>query len=124
MENLYQGLGKFTPDGLIAGTQVPVLVEGVTIASGQGLLRRGTVLGVVTSTGKSVAVNKAASDGSQNPRSILTDDIDATTEEVKTTAYISGEFNKNVLSFGGKTDKAADFELELRKLGIFLNNTL
>lgn len=122
-ENLYQDAGAFIPDNLFAGNELSVLTGGVTIAAGQGILRRGTVLGIVTASGKAVAVDKAAADGSNVPYGILTDDVDATTE-TNATVYISGVFNKNALFFGGDTDTAADYETELRKLGIFLKNVI
>lgn len=122
MENLYQDLGTFSPDSLIAGNSVPKLVNGVILEAGQGVLTRGTVIGIVTATKKAKIVNNAATDGSEKPYAILTDTIDAT-QEIATTAYITGEFNKNALTFGGD-DTAADHELELRKLGIYLKNVL
>ena len=51
----------------------------VTVASGQGLLVTGTVLGMVTATTKLVVMNPAASDGSQNFAGILfTQAVDTT----------------------------------------------
>lgn len=122
MENLYEGIGTCTHDNLIAGNQMPILTSGVTLVSGQGVLARGTVIGKVTATGKFKVVDSAASDGSQVPYGILTDTVD-TTAEVTTTAYVSGLFNINALTFGG-TDTASTHETELRKLGIFLKNVI
>lgn len=122
MDNLYESLGTFTPDNLIAGNEITILTAGVTITSGQGVLKRGTVIGIVTETGKGKKVDKTAVDGSQVPYAILTDDVDTTTE-ITTTAYISGLFNINALIFGG-TDTAVDYETELRKLGIFLKKVI
>lgn len=122
MENLYQNLGTYIPDNLMAGNEVPVLTAGITLTSGQGVLKRGTVIGIVTETGKGMKVDKAAVDGSKVAYGILTDDVDATAE-VTTTVYISGLFNSKALIFGGAST-VADHENELRQLGIFLRNVL
>lgn len=47
-EQMYKTLGEHTPDNLIAGHEVPVLVKGVTLVGGQGVVKRGTVLGLIT----------------------------------------------------------------------------
>jgi len=47
MPVLYSTLDTFTPDKLFAGNDVPVLVKGVTLKGGQGVLRRGSVLGLI-----------------------------------------------------------------------------
>lgn len=45
-------IGTMTPDNLIVNNNVPVLVKGVTLATGQGILKRGTVLGASPINGK------------------------------------------------------------------------
>lgn len=114
----YENLGQYTPDKLIAGTKVPRLLEGIIIESGQGELKRGSLLGKVTETGKFKLVDEKATDGSEKPLIILADDIDAT-KEIKTIGYISGEFNKQAIYVAEGTD-INKFEIELRKLGIYL----
>lgn len=109
---------SYNPDQLIAG-RVPQVTETVTIVSGQGVLKRGTVLGLVTASGKYIKSLSAASDGSQNPSAILADDIDATSGDVKAGVYFTGEFNGNALILGASwtvaTAKAA-----LRGVGIYI----
>ncbi|MEB3103077.1 head decoration protein [Ferviditalea candida] len=100
-----------------------IQVKSVKIASGQGKLSRGTVLGIVTATKKAVIVNSANTDGSQSADCILTDDIDATSADVTITAYSSGTFNRDALIFGG-TDTADTHETRLREFGIFLNQVI
>lgn len=121
-ENLYKEEGKYTPDSLIAGFNIPILVNGLKIKKGQGELKRGTVIGVLK-TGEGVAVDKSKDDGSNIPFGILTDDVD-TTEDITATVYTSGLFNKNALYFGGKGDKVTDYEDKLRELGIFLRKVI
>ena len=121
-ENLYKKEGEYTPDNLIAGLNVPCLITGVKLKEGQGVLKRGTVIGILK-TGEAVAVDKSKDDGSNIPYGILTDDVD-TTESIGATVYISGLFNKKALHFGGKDDKASDYENKLRELGVFLKNVI
>lgn len=89
----------FAPDKLIAGG-FPLHTREVTIASGQGVVPRGAVLGVVTATGKHVLSLAAAEDGSQTPDVILTTEVDATSADVKAIAYDSGDFVEAALALG------------------------
>lgn len=88
--------GINTPDNLLAGH--PPVEMPVTVASGEGVLTRGTVLGCISATGKYAAFDSGASDGSENPVAILTRDIDATSSDVKATAYVHGEFAKSSIT--------------------------
>lgn len=121
-QNLYENIGTYTPDKLIAGGEVPILTAGVVLKEGQGILKRGAVIGLETSSKKGVLVDNSKADGTEKPYGILTDDIDTTTE-VTTTVYISGMFNRKALVFGGD-DKVEDHEAKLRELGIFLKNMI
>lgn len=108
-----------SPDNLIAGLSDVIAVE-VEIASGEGVLGRGSVLGKITVSGLYALVNSAGSnDGRRTAAAILAEDVDATDENVVTTAYIAGEFNENVLVFGG-TDSADDHRSTLQGKGIIL----
>lgn len=123
-EQLYGTLGEYTPDNLLAGHEVPVIVKGITLAKNQGVVARGTVLGIVTASGLAKPVDSAQADGSQTPYCILTDTIDTTGDtDVKTTGYVSGLFNSKALIFGG-TDTVAQHETKLRELGIFLKENV
>jgi hypothetical protein len=125
MPNLFtKGFDSVTADKLFAGTDVPVIVRSVTLKAGQGVVKRGTVLGVVTASGVAIPVNSALADGSQVANCILTDDVDTTgATDIATTAYVSGQFNRKALVFGG-TDTAANHETKLRELGIFLKDNI
>lgn len=111
--------GNSKVDDLIADA-VSIVSENVTVASGRNLTR-GTVLGKITASGKVVAVDNAAADGSQTPYAILAEDADATSADVVTTAYLKGSFNEDALTFGGD-DTAADHRVALRDLGIYLKS--
>lgn len=96
----------------------PVEAAEVTIKSGENLTA-GTVIGKITSTGKCVKSLSASSDGSQNVYAILADDCDASAGDKKASAFITGSFNENALTFGtGHT--AASTKDAFRALGIIL----
>jgi len=115
-------IGSTTPDNLIVGCQVPILVKGVTILAGQGVLVRGSVLGIITAGGKGKLVAKASIDGSQVAKFVLADTVD-TTADVVAQCYEAGEFNRKALTFAA-ANTAADHEDSLRNYGIFLNDSL
>lgn len=123
MAQLNSNTGNFTPDNLIAGIDVPLLVKSVILKSGQGLVARGTVLGIVTVDGLAVKVNSQAADGSQTADCILVNDVDTAAGNVVAEAYISGHFNRKALRFGG-SDTAAQHETKLRERGIFLSDNI
>nr|VFK12791.1 MAG: Bacteriophage lambda head decoration protein D [Candidatus Kentron sp. LFY] len=107
----------YTPDSLIAGDH-PIVTQSVTVATGQNL-KRGTLLGKVSASGKVVLSEAAANDGSQTPYAVLSEDTDATDGDKTTIAYLSGEFDEDSITFGiGHTaDSARD---ALRAINIYL----
>ncbi|GAB6854174.1 head decoration protein [Asaia astilbis] len=113
----------FLPDQLIAGVFQPV-TGNVTLAGGNGVLKRGTVLGAITAGGKHVPASSSASDGSQNPVAILADTYDTTSGDVVGAGvYLTGEFNINAVTLGaGLTPEAAT--AALRPLSIFLKSAV
>lgn len=119
-ESLYGEVGAMEYDNLIAGNNVPIVLKGVTVAADQGVLKKGSVLGIVTATGKGLLCMAASEDGSKEAKYVLADDVDAT-EEVVVQCYQSGELNRGALIFDS-TDTAEMHEDELRKNGIFLKD--
>lgn len=126
MEVLFKREGEMTPDSLIVSTQVGLVIKGAKLAPKQGVLKRGTLIGqaadnVFYVTGKMVSGTKIGVTG------ILTDDTDtgdaSATESVIVNQYVTGEFNKDALSVD-ETVHIDDYEAELRKLGIFMQNTI
>lgn len=111
-------LDTFERDNLFAGGVQPVVTDGITIKLGENLTR-GTVLGVVTASGEAVAVDSAATDGSEVPYAILQEDVDASSAAAPGSIYLTGEFNESALTFGG-TDTADTHRKKLREIGIFL----
>jgi len=120
-EQLYGELGNKEFDNLVAGNKVPILYKGVVVAQGQGVLERGSVLGIVEATDKGLLCVAASVDGSQEAKYVLAETVDTTAEDVNAQCYQSGELNRGALIFGS-TDTADMHEDELRKNGIFLRD--
>lgn len=106
----------YLPDQLIAG-RFPIVTATVTISA--GTLARGTVLGIVTSSGDYIESVKTATDGSQNPAAILADSSDASAGAVIAGIYLTGEFNQNYLTFDSSWTVATLTPI-LRAQSIFL----
>jgi hypothetical protein len=122
MANLVnRNFGEYVPDNLISDLSVAILVKGVTLKSGLGELKRGTVLGIVTETKQAAPVDSTKADGTQTADAILTDDVTVGTDPLVAQAYASGLFNRKALAFGG-TDTADTHEDVLRTKGIFLKD--
>jgi hypothetical protein len=85
-----------TPENLYAGN-FPRVTMPVTIASGEGIIAKNTVLGKITASGKYGDYDNGNADGSETAVCILTEDVDATSADVKTSAYFAGEFNEDAL---------------------------
>lgn len=115
---------SFNYDNLFAGTQVqPIVADEVTIASGAGVVTRGTVLGKITASGLSKAVDSTQTDGSEEVYAILAETVDATSADTKAPAYFTGEYNEAALTFGG-SDDADTHRDAARGLGIFFKTNI
>ncbi|MDL2280331.1 head decoration protein [Selenomonadales bacterium OttesenSCG-928-I06] len=112
---------NFGFDQLIGGTEPTALLKVITVASGQGILKRGSVLGVVTDSGKGKLVDSASTDGSETAKYVLAKEIDTTEGDVDIDCYMSGMFNREYLTVGG-SDEIADHEEALRGLNIYLTS--
>lgn len=84
---------------LVVGTYQTVN-EPEMVASGQGILPAGAILGRITASGEWVLSMAGASDGSQIPRGVLGVELDATTSAVIGPVFKAGVFNPNALIFG------------------------
>lgn len=126
MGDLYtKAADSVTYDNLFVGDQhtEEIQVKSVKLKSGQGVLKRGTVVGIITATALAVTVDSTQTDGSQTADAILTDDVDTIAGDTVTSAYAAGTFNRKALIFGG-TDTADKHETRLRELGIFLRDNI
>lgn len=82
------------------------------------LLKAGSVLGIITASGKAELVNSAHADGSQTPIGILASDVDTSFGDQLGVVYITGSFLVNNLLFGG-TDTFATHQHNLALLNIY-----
>ena len=120
-EQLGNTIGTFEPDNLFAGGVQPVVTDSITVKSGQSYVRGSVV--ALDAEEKAVLVDStSATDSIKKPYGILTDDVDATTEDRETTVYLTGEFNQDALIFGG-TDTFEIHAVALREIGIILKKT-
>jgi hypothetical protein len=123
MKQLCTEIGTSTPDNLMAGSGIGMSIKAVNVMAGQGILTRGTVLGIVTIGGKGKLAAKLSADGSEVAKFVLADTIDTTTEDVVAQCYSSGQFNKDALTFAAD-NTVADHEDNLRIYGIFLKSNI
>lgn len=85
---------SYRQDNLIAGNLQPV-TQSITLLKGQGVLRRGTILGK-NGDGLYVISKSTATDGSQDPCAVLVDTFDTSGGNVVNAGvYQMGEFNAN-----------------------------
>ena len=121
LQPAFTNAGTHVHDNLIGGDVVPAVTESIVLDTGN--LTRGAVLGRITATGKYVLSASAASDGSQVPVAILAEDANATSADVVTVAYLSGEFNTVALTLGAG-HSVASISAGMRDLNIYLKTNL
>lgn len=108
----------FTPDHLVAGNAQLLFSRKVTLISGQNVVR-GTVLGLITASGKYNKSLSAAVDGSQTPVAIAAQDCDASAADAECLIYERGDFRDTALTLGA-SHTVASIRAGLRALGIFI----
>lgn len=119
-KRLDENLGAVEYDGLIVSNTPVADVVTVSVAAGNGTIKRGTI---VTGTPGGELAPLAAAVSTDNATYIITDDVDATAAVVAT-AYRTGHFARNKLTTNGVyTLTAADEEI-LRKSGILLSDAV
>lgn len=85
-------IGECKRNTILGSINYPLVTETIELESDQGVLKKGAILGKVTSSGKYKLVKTTGDDGSQNPNCVLAHDVD--TETMTTvTCYTSGKFN-------------------------------
>lgn len=125
MAELANTMDGVTYDELFGGTAVGALTANVTIAklSAAATYKRGTLLGVVTASGKYAIVDSAATTGEKVASVVLARDLTVGVEnDVTATVYTRGIFNREKLIVKDAGDNATKHEEELRKVGIYLTS--
>lgn len=105
-------------DDLIGSDAGALLARKYTLLSGQDIVR-GTVLGVITASGKVITSLSAAGDGSQTPFGVAAVDADASSGDVEVLVYTRGSFNENALTLGA-AHTVSSIREGLRDKGIYL----
>lgn len=111
-------------DDLIGSNADGLLARKYTLASGH-VVKRGTLMGVVTSGGAVIPSLSAAGDGSETPFGIAAVDADSTvgpesppaTQQIN--VFTRGTFNEHAVIFGA-AHTAASVREALRDKGIYL----
>lgn len=119
----YEVVAKNEPDDLIAGHEVSILTAGLVISSGQGILKRGSILGVVKADGKGKLCDKSKADGSEVAKYVLPEDVDTSEGDVTVAVWKTGIFNRDSIIFGGESGPS-DHEDELRNVNIHLRDSV
>ncbi|HHS9742170.1 TPA: head decoration protein [Raoultella ornithinolytica] len=113
----------FIPDQLLSGP-LQVVSDTITVLTAStALYKRGTVLGVVTASGKYTLSVATATDGSQVPKAILADDVNATAADVLAGVYLMAEVNQNRITFDPSWTLST-LKMALRPFGIFLRDSV
>jgi hypothetical protein len=113
-------VGTYTPDALFdSDTETRVR----TIASGAGVLARGTLLGKITASGKYVESLAASADGSEAPDAILLEPVDASAADVQAAVAIAGKFAAKGVIFGAGHTLASTEDV-LRTKDIYITNVI
>lgn len=108
--------GRHAGEFLLSQGNGAISREQVVIAAAAGAMAAGTVLGKITASGKYVAYNNGASDGSQTAAGILWDAVPDLAVDQKATAIVRhAEVTKSVL-----TGLDAPAEVELAAVGIIV----
>lgn len=125
MAELVSTMTGVTYDELLGGTAVTIMTANVTIAQvdAEATYKRGTLLGIVTDSGKYAIVDSEASTGEQVASVVLAHDVVVGTDnDVVATVYTRGIFNREKLLVKAADDNATKHEEELRKVGIYLTS--
>ena len=107
-------IGQFVSDKLFANTHIHAHTQGATIAAGQGVLKRGTV---ISADGKIMATGLTA-------HGILCDDHDTEGTDTLAEVYVTGCFNKAALIVADGYELTAADITALRNGGIFVENVV
>ena len=95
------------------------ITETCTVVSGAGVVARGTLVGLITASGKVKTSLTGSSDGSQTAYGILAETVDATSSDQPASVYLFGEFNQDAITLGASWTIALA-KPALRDVGIYI----
>ena len=122
-KKLYERVGETAYDGLLVDHFPPADVMSVTVKSGEGALKRGSVLAMDSADGK-MSFLAAESSGTLDANCILAEDVDASSGDTVALAYRTGHFAANRLLTKGEYTLTFKDKEALRKGGILLSDAL
>lgn len=96
MSDYVNDVGKCDRAEFVGGTKYPLITSTVELEAGQGKLKKGAILGRITSSNKFKLVDSTANDGSQVANCVLVHDAETDTS-VHVTCYVSGQFKADQL---------------------------
>lgn len=109
---------KYVPDNLIAGNEFPLYATVRTIKKTDNQVLRGSVLGK-DANDKFLLSVKTATDGSEEPRVVLAENVDASAGDIEALVYEAGVFNACSMTFGeGHTEQSVQFETFMQNIKI------
>ena len=134
---MFEQIGEFKPDSLIAGNEFPIMKAGIGLKAGQGLLKRGSLImkgadgsghfvgTIIESEEKESSTLSEETTNAEIIFGILTDDYDTGTDalvdNIPVTVYQTGEFNRAAVIVGEDTT-IETYEDDMRKIGIYLRS--
>ena len=121
-KNLCNKVGEVGQDNLIAKLFPTAETFGIKVNSGEGGMKRGTVL-ALTDEGKYVILDATSAETAE-ANCILADDVEASEGEVTAVAYRTGHFNSCALITGDDYDMTKKDVEALRKGGILLSEMM
>lgn len=104
----------------LAGSH-PVVLVPIVVESGVGTLSAGRVLGRNSTGFKYHDWDPDATDGTETAVAVLARDVDATSADISTVAYVHGEFRQAKLGWGSADDtEIAQAVRDLQSASIFI----
>ena len=131
---MYEQIGEFKPDSLIASADFPILKEGIGLKAGQGLLKRGSLIIKADNAGYIAGTTRTTGSGETEKMEeltgkifgILTDDMDTgddnSKDNIPATCYQTGIFNRDAVIVTGEDATIDKYEDDMRDVSLFLRN--
>ncbi len=132
---MFEKIGEFIPDSLIASADFPILKEGIGLKAGQGILKRGSLImrgtdkaGYIAGKGMATQEEESAADSGTEMKifGILTDDTDTgndgTADNIPAVCYQTGIFARDAILVSGENGTIDTYEDEMRGKSLFLRN--